>query len=134
MACHGHYRTIMSLPAAYASAGRDVPDPNKPAVPRGEEEARVGGQRERGDRLGVAVEGLPYGRGVCGGHHAHLPAAGAREERLGAALLVAARGAADRERPARVELLQRVVAPVVVLEHLHRSHREAEAAAVGRRS
>jgi hypothetical protein len=115
------------LPAAYASAGREVPHPHKPAVPRGEEEAGVGGERERRNRLGVAIYGLANRRGIGGRDQPHLPAAGAREERL----LRGARGAPDRERAARVELLQRADAAVVLLESLRRSHREA---AVGRRS
>jgi hypothetical protein len=120
------------FPAAYASAGREVPDPHKAAVPRGEEEAGVGGQRERRNRLGVAVYGLPDCGGVGGRHQAHLPAAGAREERLlRGGLALAARGAPQRERAARVELLQRAAAAVVLLERRCRSHREA---AVGRRS
>jgi hypothetical protein len=102
-------------------------------VPRGEEEAGVVGQRERRNRLGVAVYGLPDCGGVGGRHQPHLPAAGAREERLllRGGLSLAARGAPQRERAARVELLQRAAAAVVLLERRRRSHREA---AVGRRS
>lgn len=106
----------MSLPAADAGAGREVPDPDKPTVPSGEEEPGVRGQRERRDGLGVAVERVPYGGGVCGGYYTHLAAAGAREERLGVAF--AAGSAPEGDRPARVELLQRAVAAVVPLNPL----------------
>lgn len=115
------------LPAAYASAGGEVPDPNKPAMARGEEEAGVGGQRQRGDGLRVAVDGLPYRGGVRRGYQTHLPAACASKEWLGLgaafALALAGGGAPDRERPARVELLQGPVAAVVLLKCLRRSHR-----------
>lgn len=100
-------------------------------MPRGEEEAGVGGQRERRDGLVFALDRLPDGGRVGGGHQAHLPAAGAREERLGLGLasfdfaFAASGRAPDGERPARVELLQRAVAAVVLLEALRRSHREA---------
>lgn len=112
----------MSLPAADAGARREVPDPNELAVSSGEEEARVRGQRDPRDGLGVAVDGLPYGGGVSGRHHAQLAATGAREERLGVALALAPGGAPDGERPARVELLQRAVAAVVLLGPLRQSH------------
>jgi len=110
----------MSLPAAYASAGREVPDPDEPAVPSSKKEAGVRGQGQRGDGLRVALDGLAYRGGVRCGHHAHLPAACAREERLGLGL--AGGAAPDRERPARVELLQRAVAAVVLLKRLSRRH------------
>lgn len=107
------------LPAAYASAGCEVPDPHEPAVPCCEEVAGVGGQSKRRNRLGVAVDGLSYGGGVRGGHQAHLPTAGAGKERLlRGALSVAGGGAPDGERTARVELLQGAVAAVVFLERL----------------
>lgn len=88
---------------------------------RGEEEAGVGGEGERSDGLGVAVDGVPDGGGVGGGHHAQVAAAGAREE--GLCVAVAAGSACpDGEGPARVELLQRAVAAVVLLGPLRQSH------------
>lgn len=107
----------MPLPGAQAGGGGQVPNPNLAAVAGGEEQLAVGAEGEGGDGVGAAVDGGPEG-GV-----------GGIDDLDGVTTVASDEGAVGRdgERAAGVELLQRLGAPVVLLERQGRRRRRRHA-------